>query len=454
MGAAYAGDEPGILVRLLRWLLLIISAVILIYFVVLPLDWKHQLFVSIALMLAAFVLSHYSKGQAASLAFAIISLFSSSRYIYYRFTKTFGFGPESGSQPQTLDMIFMIILRCAELYAYSILVLGFFQTIRPLERKPIPLPGDPQQWPSVDLFIPSYNEPLSVVRQTVRAAMNIDWPAELCRVYILDDGRREEFRQFAEEAGCGYITRTTNEHAKAGNINVALSKTTGQFVAIFDCDHVPTRSFLQMTMGWFIKDEHLAMVQTPHFFYSPDPFERNLNLFRKMPNEGELFYGLVQDGRSLERHLFLRVMRGVAPDRYRGNQRHRRRNRHRRRPHLAAHADCRLEYRVHQYSPGGRLGHRKPFQPLRPAHPLGARHVPDSAHRGIRSPAGGCDFGQRLCYFNAMFYFLYSVARLIFLTAPLVYLLFGHHSTRGYSLTIFAFGLPHIVLSTLCSSRS
>jgi cellulose synthase (UDP-forming) len=348
MGAAYAGDEPGILVRLLRWLLLIISAVILIYFVVLPLDWKHQLFVSIALMLAAFVLSHYSKGQAASLAFAIISLFSSSRYIYYRFTKTFGFGAESGSQPQTLDMIFMIILRCAELYAYSILVLGFFQTIRPLERKPIPLPGDPQQWPSVDLFIPSYNEPLSVVRQTVRAAMNIDWPAELCRVYILDDGRREEFRQFAEEAGCGYITRTTNEHAKAGNINVALSKTTGQFVAIFDCDHVPTRSFLQMTMGWFIKDEHLAMVQTPHFFYSPDPFERNLNLFRKMPNEGELFYGLVQDGRSLERHLFLRVMRGVAPDRYRGNQRHRRRNRHRRRPHLAAHADCRLEYRVHQ----------------------------------------------------------------------------------------------------------
>jgi len=63
-------------------------------------------------------------------------------------------------------------------------------------------------------------------------------------------------------------------------------------------------------------------------------------------------------------------------------------------------------------------------------------------------------FGQRLCYFNAMFHFLYSVPRLIFLTAPLVYLLLGHRSIRGYSLTIFAFGLPHIVLSTLCSSRS
>jgi cellulose synthase (UDP-forming) len=68
------------------------------------------------------------------------------------------------------------------------------------------------------------------------------------------------------------------------------------FVAIFDCDHVPTRSFLQMTMGWMLRDPKLAMLQTPHHFYSPDPFERNLGQFRVIPNEGELFYGVVQDG--------------------------------------------------------------------------------------------------------------------------------------------------------------
>ena len=68
------------------------------------------------------------------------------------------------------------------------------------------------------------------------------------------------------------------------------------FVAIFDCDHVPTRSFLQVTMGWFVRDQKLAMLQTPHHFYSPDPFERNLEQFRIIPNEGELFYGVVQDG--------------------------------------------------------------------------------------------------------------------------------------------------------------
>ncbi len=68
------------------------------------------------------------------------------------------------------------------------------------------------------------------------------------------------------------------------------------YVAIFDCDHVPTRSFLQVTLGWFLRDPKLGMLQTPHHFYSPDPFERNLDQFRMIPNEGELFYGIVQDG--------------------------------------------------------------------------------------------------------------------------------------------------------------
>ena len=38
------------------------------------------------------------------------------------------------------------------------------------------------------------------------------------------------------------------------------------------------------------------MLQTPHHFYSPDPFERNLLQLHDIPNEGELFYGIIQDG--------------------------------------------------------------------------------------------------------------------------------------------------------------
>ncbi|MGT2491175.1 glycosyltransferase [Cupriavidus basilensis] len=51
----------------------------------------------------------------------------------------------------------------------------------------------------MDIFIPTYNEPLSVVKPTVFAAMSLDWPRDKINVYVLDDGRRDEFREFLRE---------------------------------------------------------------------------------------------------------------------------------------------------------------------------------------------------------------------------------------------------------------
>jgi cellulose synthase (UDP-forming) len=138
----------------------------------------------------------------------------------------------------------------------------------------------------VDIFVPTYNEDLNVVKNTIYASQGIDWPKDKLNIWILDDGGREAFRQFAKDVGVHYIARTSHEHAKAGNINNALKYAKGEFVSIFDCDHVPTRSFLQMTMGWFLKEKELAMMQTPHHFFSPDPFERNLGRFAKRRTKG------------------------------------------------------------------------------------------------------------------------------------------------------------------------
>lgn len=449
-----AGDRNSkALPAALRVACLVLPGAALVYFAVLPLDWEQQLFVSLALIAAALVLDRFVKSYAATLAIVSVSIFSSSRYIFYRVASTFGFGAESGPQPHTIDMIFMVVLLGAELYSFLILLLGYFQTIRPLGRKPAALPDDPAEWPSVDVFIPTYNEPLSVVRYTVWAALNLDWPAGACKVYILDDGHREEFREFAAEAGCGYIVRKNNEHAKAGNINHALTITKGEFIVIFDCDHVPTRSFLQMVMGWFRKDERLGMLQTPHHFYSPDPFERNLKQFRKIPNEGELFYGLVQDGNDLWNATFFcgscAVLRRSAIEEIGG---------------IAvetvtedAHTSLRMQFRgwntayinipqaagLATESLSSHVGQRIRWargmiQILRLDNPL--------FRRGLRPT-------QRVCYFNAMIHFLYAIPRLIFLTSPLIYLLFGHLNIRGYSLTIMAYALPHIVLSNASNSR-
>ena len=125
------------------------------------------------------------------------------------------------------------------------------QMLWPLGRKPVPLPDDLEQWPAVDVLIPTLNEPLSVVRFTALAAMNIDWPADKLNVYILDDGHREEFRAFAEEAGIGYMTRDDNRHAKAGNINHALAQIGSPFVAIFDSTMCRRAAFCRSPWGGF-----------------------------------------------------------------------------------------------------------------------------------------------------------------------------------------------------------
>ncbi len=67
--------------------------------------------------------------------------------------------------------------------------------------------------------------------------------------------------------------------------------------------------------------------------------------------------------------------------------------------------------------------------------------------------APGLTFAQRLCYFNAMIHFLYSVPRLIFLSAPLIYLLLSHTNVPGYWAAILAYALPHLILSNVTNSR-
>ena len=219
---------------------------------VLFLSWQQQLILALLTLVAAIWMDRTSKSHLVTLTLVLLSVYSTFRYAFWRVSTVVAFFRDPGSNWSALDAIFICLLLFAEGYAFFVLVLGYLQVLWPLRRAPVPLPDEPEDWPAVDLLIPTYNEPLSVVRFTALAAMNIDWPADKLNVFMLDDGRREEFRAFAEEAGIGYMARDDNQHAKAGNINHALKLLRSPFVAVFDCDHVPTRSFLQLTMGWFL----------------------------------------------------------------------------------------------------------------------------------------------------------------------------------------------------------
>lgn len=145
--------------------------------------------------------------------------------------------------------------------------------------------------PTVDILIPTYNEPDFIIRRTIIGCQAINYESK--QVYVLDDTRRQSIKELAAELGCHYLTRPDNSYAKAGNLNNALRQTHGELVAVFDADFVPTTNFLERTVGFFL-NEKTALVQTPQSFYNADPVARNLGLEGVITSEEEIFYRYLQ----------------------------------------------------------------------------------------------------------------------------------------------------------------
>ena len=410
-----------------------------------PFDMTGQILFLLCLWCAALLVRRLP-GHLPTLLLIVLSIAASTRYLWWRLSSTLNWDAP-------FDLFWGFGLLGAEIYIWIVLVLGYVQSAWPLKRLPLKLPEDRADWPTVDVLIPTYNEPLAVVKPTVFAALGLDWPADKLNIYLLDDGRRDAFRDFAAQAGVGYMRRPDNLHAKAGNLNHALTQTSGEFITIFDCDHIPTRSFLQLTMGWFIGDSAMALLQTPHHFFSPDPFERNLGVFRNMPNEGELFYGVVQDGNDLWNATFFcgscAVMRrkpleevgGIAVETVTED----------------AHTALKMQ----------RLGYKSAYLNIALAAGLATESL--SAHIGqrIRWARGmaqifrldnpflgrGLTWAQRVCYGNAMMHFFNGGPRLIFLTAPLAFLIFHAYVIDAPALMVLLFVMPHMVHASLSNSR-
>jgi cellulose synthase (UDP-forming) len=145
--------------------------------------------------------------------------------------------------------------------------------------------------PSVDILIPTYNEPTYILKRTIIACQALDYSHK--KIYLLDDTRREEIRLLSQELGCQYLTRNDNIYAKAGNLNHALGQTQGELIVVFDADFIPTKNFLTRTVGFF-QDHTVALVQTPQSYYNADPIARNLGLENIITPEEEVFYRQIQ----------------------------------------------------------------------------------------------------------------------------------------------------------------
>jgi cellulose synthase (UDP-forming) len=436
--------------RLLFVLLLLLA----IPLVVTPLSVAQQSTIAVGLILLGWGVTEIEHrygdrrtSEALHLLMVMLSLLTTARYLFYRTSYTINFN-------SWLDTIFSLLLYVAELYAIMTLVLAYFQTLRLKERQPVDISGIPEdQWLSVDIYIPTYNEDIDIVRKTVLGALAIDYPAHKKTIYVLDDGRAEKYRnrrialrQMCEELGCVMMTRDNNNHAKAGNINTAMRKTKGELILILDCDHIPSRPILKNTVGFFLNPK-VALVQTPHWFYNPDPFERNLLTGGSVPVGNELFYKVLQKGNDFWNAAFFcgsaAVIRkdyvleigGIATE--------------------TVTEDCHTSFRLHA------LGYESVYYD----HIMVAGLAPEkfSSYVGqqvrwargmaqilrLENPLfnGNLSLSQRLCYFSATSHFFFGFPRLMYAVAPVLFLLFGINPVRGLGLETLAYALPHILLS-------
>jgi cellulose synthase (UDP-forming) len=205
------------------------------------------------------------------------------RYFMWRLFATLNFNDPFNS---TLSVSLLALEILGWISGISSLLLAVFERDRTTEADLMSLnvlQGNYTPW--VDVLVPTYNEPVAMLRRTIIGCQGMDYPYK--RVYLLDDLRRPEMKQLAEELGCDYFSCPDNHHTKAGNINHALVKIQGELVTVFDCDFIPTRNFLTRTVGFFQQPD-IALVQTNRAYYNSDPIRHNLGWQNVITNDEDI----------------------------------------------------------------------------------------------------------------------------------------------------------------------
>ncbi|BAY86670.1 cellulose synthase catalytic subunit [Calothrix parasitica NIES-267] len=456
-------DKVGL--KNLRWLVLL-ALILSVPLIVTPIEVWQQGAVAVFLILVGQLIVRAEKNESSKqishyyhLFMVWLSLVTTMRYLFYRTTYTLNFDG-------WVNSVACVVLFTAELYAILTLLLSYFQTLEIKERQPINLTQFPQaEWFDVDIYIPTYNEDVNIVRKTAIAALACEYAPGKKKVYILDDGRpekykitdprrekvrarREKLREMCAELGCIHLTRDNNNHAKAGNINHAFGKTAGDLVLILDCDHIPSSNFLMETVGFFY-DSKVSFVQTPHWFYNPDPFERNLVTKGKIPVNNELFYKVIQKGNDFWNASFFcgsaAIMRkshvlevgGIAVE--------------------TVTEDCHTALRLH--SQGYKSVYYDKIMIAGLAPETYSAYIGQQVRwaRGMAqilrlenplfNPKLKLTIPQRLCYFSATSHFFYGFPRIVYAIVPTLFLLFGVNPVEGLGLETLAYAIPHIILS-------
>ena len=363
---------------------------------------------------------------------SIISLIVAAYYITWRLTSTMNWEAWWFSVPVFL----------AEAYGLVIASIYFFMVWKPTNRIALP----PLAGRSVDIFITTYNEDPAILKKTILGSLEITYPHT---TYVLDDGNRPEVAQLARKFHCQYIAREKNINAKAGNLNNALRKTSGEFIVTLDADHVPQPHFIDKLIGYF-SDPKVAFVQTPQDFYNIDSYQHRLNLDRrKMWTEQSLFFTVIQPGKDAWNSAFYcgscAILRRAALD------------------EIGGFAEGTITEDLHTSILLHSRGHKSVYHNESLAFGLAPETVIPFQVQRLRWGQGamqvfardnpfwirGLTLPQRLSYFASMATYFDGFQKMIFYLSPVVYFSTGILPILSFDVVFLAHFIPYFVLFIL-----
>ena len=153
----------------------------------------------------------------------------------------------------------------------------------------------PEQYPSVDIFITTLGEGAAILSNTFRYVDTIKYPGEVT-TYVLDDAADPAVRQAAARYGFEYIARPGNEFKKAGNLQYAFERTSGDRILILDADFVPRHDVLTELLPHMETDPRIGIVQSAQFY--PSRIKGMGWIERCASATQEVFYRFIQPSRD------------------------------------------------------------------------------------------------------------------------------------------------------------
>lgn len=376
------------------------------------------------------ILSYLNINDKEMFAIFLVSVLLGFSYLIWRtaFTIDYSIG--------IVNLIWPFMLLSAEIYSFIVFAIFAFASINIRKICHQDKTKDIDYFPSVDIFICTYNENESILRDTIQGCKNIDYQNK--KIYLLDDGHRPDIEKLAKNMGINYIKRETNEGFKAGNINNATKYTNGELIAVFDADHVPVATFLLELVDYF-KSKNVALVQTPQHFMNPDPFQKNLIWGRAQANEQDLFFRVIQPGLAMWGAAICAgtnfLVRRAPLEKVGGL------------PHNTVTEDMDLGLRMRSLGMVIRY-HNKPL-----AVGLAPETFKDYLSQRLRWAAGTIQiflfnrgiffktltWPQKTFYLSGLLYYFFGFPRLIFIMSPILYLLFDIKPLSASIYQVFVF---------------